>query len=99
MILINNQWEQINDLSDVVRIVKENIGDEFAKEVEKICGEPSLELEKQNFILENKINNMEGKLKGIRELFIEVLSVDTNRLGKDEEIEYIERFDLILRGE
>lgn len=99
MILINNQWEQIKDLSDAIRISKENIGDEFAREVERICGEPSLELEEQNFILENKINNIEEKLKGIRELFIEVLSVDTNRLGKDEEIEYIERFDLILRGE
>jgi len=36
MILINNNWEQVKDLSDVVRIIKENIGDEFAQKVEKI---------------------------------------------------------------
>lgn len=99
MVFINDNWEQIKDLSDVVRIVKENIGDEFAREVERICGEPSLELEEQNFILENKIDNIEDRIKGIRELFIEVLNVDTNRLSKDEETEYIEKFDSILRGD
>jgi len=83
-VFINGNWEQIKDLSDVVRIVKENISDEFVREVEGICGEPGLELEEQNFILENKIDNIEDRIKGIRELFIEVLNVDTNRLSKDE---------------
>ena len=36
MIMINGNWEQVKDLSDIVRIVKENIGDEFAKKVEEI---------------------------------------------------------------
>lgn len=44
MIMINRNWEQVNDLSDIIRIVKENIGDEFAQKVEEICGEPSEEL-------------------------------------------------------
>ena len=42
--MINRNWEQVNDLSDIIRIVKENIGDEFAQKVEEICGEPSEEL-------------------------------------------------------
>lgn len=36
MIMINGNWEQVKDLSDVLRIVSENIGDEFAQKVEKI---------------------------------------------------------------
>lgn len=55
MILINNQWEQINDLSDIVRIVKENIGDEFARKVEEIYEE----LQERIYQLENKLDDLE----------------------------------------
>lgn len=40
MIMINGNWEQVKDLSDVLRIVSENIGSEFAQKVEEICSEP-----------------------------------------------------------
>lgn len=59
MIIINNQWEQVKDLSDVIRIVKENIGDEFAREVEKICGEPSEELQARINELERELEDLE----------------------------------------
>lgn len=59
MVLINNNWERVKDLSDIVRIVEENIGDEFAREVERICGEPSADLELRIIQLENKIEDME----------------------------------------
>lgn len=36
MIMINRNWEQVKDLSDVLRIVSENIGEEFAQKVEEI---------------------------------------------------------------
>lgn len=36
MIMINGNWEQVKDLSDVLRIVYENIGSEFAQKVEEI---------------------------------------------------------------
>lgn len=36
MIMINGNWEQIKDLSDVLRIISENIGSEFAQKVEEI---------------------------------------------------------------
>ncbi len=36
MIMINRNWEQVKDLSDVIRIVSENIGSEFAQKVEEI---------------------------------------------------------------
>lgn len=44
MIMIHGNWEQVRDLPDVLRIVSENIGREFAQKVEEICGEPSEEL-------------------------------------------------------
>lgn len=59
MVLINDNWEQIKDLSDVLRIVKENIGDEFAREVEKICGEPSEELQARFYELESELEDLE----------------------------------------
>lgn len=37
--MINESWEQVKDLSDVLRIVSENIGDEFAQKVEEIVEE------------------------------------------------------------
>ena len=36
IIMINGNWEQVKDLSDVLRIVSENIGSEFAQKVEEI---------------------------------------------------------------
>lgn len=36
MIMINGNWEQVKDLSDVLRIISENIGSEFAQKVEEI---------------------------------------------------------------
>lgn len=36
MIMINGNWEQVKDLSDILRIVSENISDEFAQKVENI---------------------------------------------------------------
>ena len=62
MVLINNNWEQIKDLSDIIRIVKENIGDEFAREVERICGEPSEDLELRIIQLESKIEDIETQI-------------------------------------
>lgn len=39
MIMINGNWEQVKNLSDILRIVSENISDEFAKKVEEIFSE------------------------------------------------------------
>lgn len=37
--MINGNWEQVIDLSDVLRIVSENIGSEFAQKIEEIFKE------------------------------------------------------------
>ncbi len=58
MIMINGNWEQVKDLSDVIRIVSENIGSEFAQKVEEICGEPSEEL----YVAYQKLENEKDEL-------------------------------------
>lgn len=94
MIMINGSWEQVKDLSDILRIVSENIGDEFAQKVEEICGEPSIKLE-ENFLLQNKIENIKDKQRKSEELFIEVLNIADDSLENDQYDEYIEQFDSI----
>ena len=61
MIMINGNWEQVKDLSDVLRIVSENIGSEFAKKVEEICEEPSEELYAAYQKLENEKDELEQR--------------------------------------
>lgn len=61
MIMINENWEQAKDLSDVLRIVSENIGNEFSQKVEEICGEPSEELYAAYLKLENEKNKLEQR--------------------------------------
>lgn len=95
MIMINGNWEQVKDLSDVLRIVSENISYEFAQKVEEICGEPSIELEEENFLLQNKIENIKDKQRKSEELFIEVLNIADDSLENDQYDEYIEQFDSI----
>lgn len=95
MIMINGNLEHVNDLSDVIRIVSESIGYEFAKKVEEICGEPSLEFEEQNFILTNEIENIKNKQIKSKDLFIEVLNIADDSLENNQYDEYIEQFDSI----
>lgn len=37
--MIKGNWEQVKNLSDVLRIISENIGYEFAQKVEEIIEE------------------------------------------------------------
>ena len=74
MIIINGNWEQVKDLSDVLRIVSENIGSEFAQKVEEICGEPSEELlayyklEREKDELEQRCNDYDDILESLNYL-------------------------------
>lgn len=43
--MIGVNWEQVKDLSDVLRIVNENIGNEFAQKVEEIFIENKYKIE------------------------------------------------------
>ena len=68
MIMINGNWERVKDLSDVIRIVSENIGSEFAKKVEEICEEPSEELYAAYQKLESEKEELEYEYKDYDEI-------------------------------
>lgn len=85
IILINNNWEQVKDLSDIVCIVEENIGYEFAREVERICGEPSADLELEIIQLESKIEDMKTQTNDYNDM-----SASLNYL--DEQLDKLEEY-------
>ena len=98
--MINENWEQVKDLADILRVVSENIGSEFAQKVKEICGEPSLELEEKNLMLENKIDNLKDTQKELRELFIKVLDLAVEEQLSDEKAdELLDNFDVFINGD
>ena len=96
MVLINDKWEQVKDLSDIVRIVEENIGYEFAREVERICGEPGIEIEEENIRLEEKVSDLKDVQRDLRKLFVEVLRLAASAIDDDEREEILAEFDSII---
>lgn len=60
MIMINGNWERVKNLSDILKIVSENIGSEFAQKVEEIFKDNEYKIEE----LENKIAELEIKIIG-----------------------------------
>lgn len=60
MIMINGNWERVKNLSDILKIVSENIGSEFAQKVEEIFKDNEYKIEE----LENKIAELKIKIIG-----------------------------------
>ena len=85
MIMINGNWDQVKDLSDILRIVSENISDEFAQKVEEICGEPSEELYAAYQKIENEKNELEKRCNDYDDL-----SVSLDYLNK--QIDKLEKY-------
>lgn len=77
--MINGTWEQVKDLSDILKIVSENIGNEFAQKVKEILNkkyDESLEsldyLSEQINELENYINKNDEEtdyMRGMKKAF------------------------------
>lgn len=73
---------------------------ENAREVERICGEPSADLEEDNLILSNKIDNLKSTQKELRELFIKVLNLAVEEQLSDEKAdELLDDFDAFINGD
>lgn len=108
MIMINENWEQVKDLSNVLRIVSENIGSEFAQKVEEICGEPSKELyaayqklENEKDELEQRCNDYDDILESLNYLNDQIDKleeyIDENKDGTDFMEGMIKAFEMIER--
>lgn len=108
MVMINENWEQVKDLSDVLRIVSENIGSEFAQKVREICGEPSEELyaayqklENEKDELEQRCNDYDDILESLDYLNDQIDKleeyIDENKDGTDFMEGMIKAFEMIER--
>lgn len=97
MIMINGNWEQVNDLYDIVRIVKENIGDNFAQKVEEIFNDNEYKIED----LEIRISELELKSNHLKDLNrqLDILEnyIDENKDGTDYMRGMEKAYDMIER--
>ena len=95
--MINGNWEQIKDLSDILRIVSENIGDEFANKIKEVfesneCKIEELEMDIAELRLE------EDHLKGLNQQ-LDILKnyIDENKDGTDYMNGMIKAYEMIKR--
>lgn len=106
--MINGSWEQVKNLSNVITIVSENIGSEFAQKVEEICGEPSEELytayqklENEKDELEQRCNDYDDILESLNYLNDQIDKleeyIDENKDGTDFMEGMIKAFEMIER--
>lgn len=97
MIIINGNWEQVNDLSDVIRIVSENIGDEFGQKIKKIFENNECKIEELEMDI-SKLRLKEDRLKDlIRQLDILEDYIDENADGTDYMRGMEKAYDMIER--
>ena len=83
MIMINGNWEQVKHLSDVLIIVSENIGSEFAQNVEEIFESNECKIEELEMDI-SKLRLKEDVLKDLnRRLDILENYIDENNDGTD----------------
>lgn len=108
MIMINGNWESVKDLSDVLRIVSENMSSEFAQKVEGIFGEPSeklyaayQKLENEKDELEQRCNDYDDILESLNYLNEQIDKlekyIDENADGTDFMEGMIKAFEMIER--
>lgn len=107
MIMINGNWEQVKDLSDVLRVVSENIGDEFAQKVEEISvGQAKLyaayqKLKNEKDELEQRCNDCDDILESLDYLNEQIDKlekyIDENADGTDFMEGMIKAFEMIER--
>lgn len=97
MIMINGNWEQVKDLSDVLRIVSENIGDEFAQKVEEIFKDNEDKIEELEIDI-SELRLKENNLKDLNEQ-LDILEdyIDENKDGTDYMRGMRKAYDMIAR--
>lgn len=83
MIMISGNWEQVKDLSDILRIVSENISNEFAQKVEEIFENNECRIEE----LEIDISELRLKKDCLKDLnrHLDILEnyIEENKDGTD----------------
>lgn len=83
MIMIKGNWEQVKDLSDVIKIASENIGDEFGQKIKEIFEENEYKIEELEMDI-SELRLKEDQLKDlIKQLDILEDYIEKNKDGTD----------------
>ena len=97
MIMINGNWEQVKYLSDVLRIVSENIGSEFAQKVEEVFQDNKDKIEELEIDI-SELRLKEEHLKALnKQLDILENYIDENKDGTDFMRGMEKAYDIIVR--
>lgn len=97
MIMINGNWEQVKDLSDVLRIVSENIGDEFAQKIKEVFQDNEDKIEELEIDI-SELRLEENNLKDLnKQLDILEDYIDENKDGTDYMRGMEKAYDMIAR--
>lgn len=97
MIMINGNWEQVKDLSDVIKIASENIGDEFGQKIKEIFEENEYKIEELEMDI-SELRLKEDRLKDlIKQLDILEDYIEKNKDGTDYMRGMEKAYDMIER--
>lgn len=97
MIMINWNWEQVKDLSDVIKIASENIGDEFGQKIKEIFEENEYKIEELEMDI-SELRLKEDQLKDlIKQLDILEEYIEKNKDGTDYMRGMEKAYDMIER--
>lgn len=97
MIMINGNWEQVKELSDVIKIASENIGSEFAQKIKEIFEDNECKIEELEMDI-SELRLKEDRLKDlIRQLDILEDYIEKNKDGTDYMRGMEKAYDMIER--
>ena len=97
MIMINGNWEQVNNLSDILRIAAENIGDEFAQKIQEVFDDNEYKIEDLEMDI-SELRVKENHLKNLnKQLDILERYIDENKDGTAFVEGMIKAYDMIER--
>ena len=85
MILVNDNWEQIYDLQDVSKIIRENYNRDLADELDKLIPEHT---DEEYYDLESQLGDKDFEISNLED---EISYKDGLLDEKDEEIENLEK--------
>lgn len=97
MIMINGNWEQVKDLSDVIKIASENIGDEFGQRIKEIFEDNEYKIKELEMDI-SELRLKEGHLKELnKQLDILEDFIEENKDGTDYMRGMEKAYDMIER--
>lgn len=97
MIMINGNWEQVKELSDVIKIASENIGSEFAQKIKEIFEDNECKIEELEMDI-SELRLKEDRLKDlIKQLDILEDYIEKSKDGTDYMRGMEKAYDMIER--